>query len=423
MSLELMKTRNMWILLAVTVFVAGNVAACSENDDSTPAQDLAAQDDTPQDSSSQDVAQEDMSPADQMQLDQQGEDVAQQDLEPDTTGPVESALAAPEGVVVVDGKVFVTNVNGAWNDELSTMEYGPGYLTVLDAETLERVGHVELGCTNPQYAIEAGGSVLVACSGKVAMDENWVMTPVEAGKLVKVSAATMKVEAEVELPMGQPDAMVGFPGSLCRHEGTGRIFIGAATGPFVFVVEGDLAGAPQVVSLYDMAGGNDSITVECGEETVWAASFNTGDMYEMNAETLTLEGNIKVTETNQLEGPTDILALGGKLYVLNTISSKVAVVDLSDDSVTFPVVTGATPNRLALMGTTVFVVNSTDNNLTKYDTVSGKATTPFGAMDPGTNPWEMAVSGTFGYVTGYVANTVVKLDLDSGDVVLTVGNN
>ncbi len=341
----------------------------------------------------------------------------------EVVGPVESVLAAPEGVVVAGGKVFVTNVNGAWNDELGSMVYGAGYVTVLDPQTMERVGHVELGCTNPQYVVAKGTeSVLAVCSGKVAMDENWVMTPTEAGKLVQIDVASLKVQKTLELPMGNPSAMVGFPGSLCLDQESGRIFVGSATGPFVYVVEEEMTQAPQVVELYAMGAGNDSITVECGQGKVWAVSFNTGDLYTISAESLNVEGAVKVTETDQLEGPTDLLLLGQKLFVLNTISSKIAVVDLADDSVDFPAVTGATPNRLAAMDQVIFVVNSTDNNLTRYDTVSGDVITPFGAMETGMNPWEMATDGQFGFVTGYMSNTVVKVDLTSGNVVETAGN-
>jgi len=257
----------------------------------------------------------------------------------------------------------------------------------------------------------------------VVSDENWVMTPATAGKLVQVDAGTLKVEASVELPNGQPKPMAGFPGSVCVSAEAGRVFVGSGTGPYLYIA--DLANIEEGLltqELYSMEGGNDSLTVECSGGKVYAASFNTGSLFVVDGSDLTSSEPVQVTQTQELEGPVDMLFDSGKLYVLNTISSQVAILDTLSLQVTFPVVTGAAPNRLGILDKTLFVVNSTDNNLTKFDVTTGQTTTPFGAMDVGTNPWEIAIAGNYGYITGYVANTVIKMDMGTGEIAVQVGN-
>ncbi len=67
---------------------------------------------------------------------------------------------APEGMLIVDGRLYVAN-SGI---RLSDYGYDPGTLTVLDAASLANLGSVPVGM-NPQVMHEAEGELHVICTG------------------------------------------------------------------------------------------------------------------------------------------------------------------------------------------------------------------------------------------------------------------
>jgi len=343
--------------------------------------------------------------------------------------PVHPLFAGPEGILVKDGLVYVTNTNGAWDDAQGAMIYGPGYVTVLNASDLSYAGQVEFGFMNPQIVIDledGGDRIAVICSGTNTMDENWTMTPAASGAVIVLDSKTLVDLGSVEIVSGVPTPLAGFPGAAVYEPGTQSVWVGSGTASYIYRVEvGEegLGTAPKAIEIYPDEGMNDSIIPAYSAGHIYAASFNNGSLNRVDPVNARLDLEpFDVTETDELEGPLDIKVYGDTLYILLTISSKVAALVPETGDISYPFATGAIPNRLAIWDDRMYCVNSGDNNLSLFELDSEMATQAFAVFDPGTNPWEMAVADGFGYVTGYMSNTVVKVDLETGDVVASTGN-
>ena len=416
--------------LAVATLLAALAAACSGDGSASDADATSAdtQEDAAPDAeadSGADLLPQDV-PADNLPADSSlpdgFQDVAAETEEDAAVPPPEfPLLAQPEGVLVKDGRVFVTNTNGAWDANQNRMVYQPGYVTVLDAADLSYAGQVELGFLNPQFVVDLGpGRVAVVCSGSSVADANWTMTPAASGAVIVLDSDSLDDLGSVEIVAGNPTPLAGFPGPASYDPGADTLYVGSGTSACLYRVDVSPEGigtAPEVIEIYPDDGMNDSIIPFFHEGTVYAASFNKGTVSTVAAG----QGKpgsepFDVTETDQLEGPVDLRVAGNTLYVLLTISAKVAALDLSSTDVSYPFVTGATPNRLAMSGNFLFSVNSGENNLTRYDLSKDETTQSFVAFEPGTNPWEMAVADNMGYVTGYMTSTLVKVDLAAGKV-------
>lgn len=326
-------------------------------------------------------------------------------------------LSAPEGLLVHQDQIIVANANGAWNEAEGKMTYGPGYLTIYREDPFVPRYIQPLPYLNPQFVTKAGDLIAITCSGTVTTDENWKMTPDTDGGIALLDADTLEEESPIPIGSGDPGPLAGFPGSTVYDSQTERMFVGSGTGPFVTVIDMNARNIVDTIELYDSQGSNDTIVLEIVEDKVMAASFNTGMMYMLFASTLEVDDQvIDLTATDQLEGPTDMIVVQDILYVLLSISSEVAAVNLDTMAVTHPFTVGAAPNRLASIGSYLFVVNSMDNNISRIDLEKAETVDSFVALDVGTNPWEMSIGDGYGVVTGYVANTLVKFALDDGSI-------
>jgi hypothetical protein len=232
--------------------------------------------------------------------------------------------------------------------------------------------------------------------------------------------ATLEQTGKVEIPAGQPVPLAGFPGSASYSEAAGLLFVGSGTAAVVFVVDVAARALKDPLVVPTAGAGNDIIVVVAVEGYVLAISFNDGIAYKLDpAQQVPGTVTYEVAETGPGEGPVDALLLDGKVYVVLTLSSKVAALDLATGKAEYPWTTGAAANRVAAQDGMLFIVNSMDNNLTRIDLATKDATPGFASFDPGTNPWEIGTSNKLGFVTGYLSNALYKVDLETGDVLAT----
>lgn len=403
-------------LLGLTLAVALVLGACGGDDKKSedPTDDVASEDVAQTDNETD----EDMTPEDDL-LPQADTSL----VELVETTPDFPLFSGPEGVYFFGTYLFVTNTNGVWDNDAGKMVYGNGYITVLKTEDLSFVSQIETPFMNPQFITYMDEYFYVVCSGTAEFDENWTMTPASPGGVVMIGATTFKAEGSMEIPAGGVDPMAGFPGAVAYDAGGKRLFIGSGTYPAVYVVDSESLELVKTLTVYPDAMGNDIIVPAFHDGILYATAFNSGLTYGLDPDSGdTIAGPFDVTQTDELEGPTDVKVVGDLLYVLNSMSSVVATLDLDTGDVAFPFTTGSVPNRLAFDGDNMFVVNSGDNNLTRINIESGDTFNGFAVFDVGTNPWEMAVGDGFGYVTGYMSNSVFKVDLSSGETVLVMGN-
>ena len=340
-------------------------------------------------------------------------DSTQEDTTAPYTGPW---LADPEGVLVLDGLVFVTNINATWDAENSRMDFQEGFLTVFDAQTLAPIKVLFMPFKNPQEVVSCDSRIAVVCSGTAAMDENWVFAPEEDGGVVWIDAESLEIVGTTLISHKEMGAMAGYPGPAAWDRESGRLFVGSGTGPYVFATSPDQESPVWTAQLFPEGDGkNDLVTPAVLSGELFATSFQQGLLVRIdpNSGTVGLEA-VDVTPTDDVEGAVDLVALEDKLLVLFTLSSRVVSVDPADDTVTELFTTGATPNRMVETDGFVYVVNSGENNLTRYDEGSRKVQQGFAPMEIGMNPWDIATGGEFGFVTGYMDQSLVRLNLDSG---------
>ncbi|MEZ5671043.1 MAG: YncE family protein [Thiotrichaceae bacterium] len=115
------------------------------------------------------------------------------------------------------------------------------------------------------------------------------------------------------------------------------------------------------------------------------------------------------------------LAQADIVYVANTGSDNVSVIDTSNNSVSATIPGGVAPNGLAInpLGTRAYVTNNGSGNLSVLDVSNNNivATVPVGQY-----PWGVAInpSGTRGYVANQGSNNISVIDLSINSVVATV---
>ena len=112
---------------------------------------------------------------------------------------------------------------------------------------------------------------------------------------------------------------------------------------------------------------------------------------------------------------------GTKVYVTNTDSSNVSIIDTSTNTVTATVPVGDTPNGVAITpdGTKAYVTNSGSNNISVIDTATNNVT---GTVNVGKRSFGIAINpnGTKVYVANPANNTTSVIDTATNTVTATV---
>ncbi len=105
------------------------------------------------------------------------------------------------------------------------------------------------------------------------------------------------------------------------------------------------------------------------------------------------------------------------IYVLNSASTSISVIDLEADTVYNDVATvGTWPNQLVYRDGKVYCVNSGSNNIMVFDAGTWEAETPI-ALGDGKNPMNMAFyDDQTAYVTCSMSNQVLKVNVSSKSV-------
>lgn len=112
---------------------------------------------------------------------------------------------------------------------------------------------------------------------------------------------------------------------------------------------------------------------------------------------------------------------GSQIYMTNSKSNTVSVIDIAGNSVITTVPVGAAPWGAAVTpdGSKVYVANNGDNSVSIIDTASY---TVLNTIPVGTSPWGLFInpSGTKAYVANSGSDTVSVIDINSEEVIATV---
>lgn len=112
---------------------------------------------------------------------------------PTVTGTIDGVGTSPEGMLRVDGKLYVCATGFSFAD----FTYGEGRVHVIDTATDRLISTIPLGAeTNPQDLVRgADGMLYVLASGKVEFDANWTAHPA-GSKVYRIDPTTDQVVGE-----------------------------------------------------------------------------------------------------------------------------------------------------------------------------------------------------------------------------------
>ena len=104
--------------------------------------------------------------------------------------------------------------------------------------------------------------------------------------------------------------------------------------------------------------------------------------------------------------PNGVAYDGTNIYVTNSSSNNVSVIDPATNTVTDTIDVGTNPNGVAYDGTNIYVTNYGSDNVSVIDPATNTVTT---TINVGTTPTGVAYDGTNIYVTNEDSNNVSKL--------------
>jgi len=340
----------------------------------------------------------------------------------------------PEGVVASGGYVFVANTAFDGSDG----SYGTGFVTVVRQSDFAVVNKVTTTQRNPQALIAHDDKVYVLCSGTTDYDDaKKLITPTSDGSLevidVPTAATAFAPQTVIQLPRSTGNPLVGYPSSLAFSADGQFAYAGSGTTAALFKVDLEtnkvLRGAIDPIVLGDLAS-TDSIAVATGpDEVIFAGSFNRDQVFAVDTSTDLKATNpfqvIDAGKTGNMDGVLHMVYRDTgvpDLFVLLGLASVVQGVTtaMGQAGVEFLLNTETYPNRLAVHGDTLYVVNSGDNNVTAMTISSRESLGRVAIFEPGTNPYELTVADKDGstvlYVTGFSTNALYEVDPDSGSI-------
>jgi len=122
------------------------------------------------------------------------------------------------------------------------------------------------------------------------------------------------------------------------------------------------------------------------------------------------------------DNPSNSVAVGTKLYVINNGAGTVSVINTNTDAVVATVTVGTNPQSLAVSGTKVYVPNFNSNSVSVINTLTDTRITN---INVGAGPLSAIAVGTKIYVTNVNAGTVSVINTSTDTVIATisVGSN
>ncbi|HPV03773.1 MAG TPA: hypothetical protein PLC24_04330 [Myxococcota bacterium] len=324
---------------------------------------------------------------------------------PDDSGQSlpEGNMAAPEGVLLWNNRVFVANANFAYQG--SSLVFGTGFITVIDALTGDVLNRIPLPFPNPQEMVIQGGHLWVLCSGSTEFDpESSLVTITESGGLAGIALAGIDVAggADIRIPVPSPKgSIMGYPSGMLLDEDT----LWLASGTAAALFKADLGRAvilrgPQDPMMISSESGQNTVSIGPGPAgTMAAALFNQDTVMLIDK----VDGRVldtpwaptQVGMDGQLDGILDIEFddASGRIYLLLGMAGRVVSFDASGGPGTGVVEVAealVVPNRMKMMGGLLYVACSGDNSLVVIDP-SGSFPSRRVGLPVNCNPWDLDV--------------------------------
>lgn len=353
-------------------------------------------------------------------------------------GPVAGRMFwSPEGIAATDKYILVANT-ALYMEGIET-RWGQGFVTIIDRAARKVVGKVPTSAANPQYILVRGQTAYIVSSGQTAYVGSLV-TPTSAGSvdIIDLSAgAPARVTRSIPLPLTSSDKRIGAFGELLISPDGKTGYIGSGTRGDLFKV--DLAagkvlrGADKPLALFSTKAGLNGLThlrpwggdglavINLNSEELCLSKDWAGDLAKRTCHP------IKV-QKNQNAGPTDLAwTADGEAMLLMTLANALYRVDVQGNP--FKVTgkcasTGLAPNRVLAHGGQLYIVNSLTANLQRVDPKTCQGDNPLTVFPTGSNPYDLVITKEGGldvaWVSLFGSHGVAMVDLKSGTLLGTI---
>src|SRR6266545_355805 len=153
--------------------------------------------------------------------------------------------------------------------------------------------------------------------------------------------------------------------------------------------------------------GNNPTAVAFGEGAVWVTNVDDRSVSRINPES----GDVETFDVGA--AGRGVAVGGGAVWIGDSAENRVVRFDANTNAVTQPIGVGSGPSALAFGAGALWVANTLDGTVSRIDPGSGqvRATVPVGA-----NPGAIAASGDAVWVANEAGRTIVRLDPRSGNV-------
>lgn len=254
-----------------------------------------------------------------------------------------------------------------------------------------------------------------------------------------------KPSFHISIPISKNNPLVGAPGGIAiiKLTNPSRIYayIGSGTAGVLFKVDLEnkklLRGEENPIEVVTKKGNQMTYPLPYPENFISILNFNTDEIYFLDPVNDTLNPPpfnqpISAGKTSDMEGPIHAAFRDDKkypdLFVLMSISNSITSVDTryapSEGINPDFAVTGVAPNRIYFNQGKIFVVNSLSNNVQLIDLENNINLNPFITLPEKSNPYDISISYRKGKLTGYITslmtNSLVVVDLENGKEIATI---
>lgn len=223
------------------------------------------------------------------------------------------SFEGPSGIAMLDGRVYVGNAQYRGDND-----YGPGSVTVINAETHEVYGTVATKRQNPQSIDVVDRKLVVVDSGTFSNDGTFVAGSEAAIEVwIPTPDALLPEQNVTRLPLVD-DPAIGVPGRPAHRKGSSVIYLPSATAPVVFAFDVEtrtwLRGSDNPIRLYE-TNRNALHHASLSDDGILAVTaFNEDAMYLVDTSCDAVLDEIALESSSMLAGAHAVLSIGDEVF-------------------------------------------------------------------------------------------------------------
>ena len=351
----------------------------------------------------------------------------------------EALFSSPQGIAAHARYILVAN-SAFHYDEAGAVAYGQGFVSLIERASARIVAQIPTSAPNPGNIAIHGDLAYIVNSGVVQVRPGEHAKVREAGSLdiIDLSGSEPPGQLAATLALGRntTDDRIGAYGSIAISDDGKVALIGSGTRADVFVVDLErrqvVRGPSDPVVVVPTPRGDNGLTVVRWLQGGFAVlDFNSDQLCRPSSghyEAFRCESVGR--EPELLEGPIDLVeGAEGELWVLMTVANGLYRYEPSAGaSVGSPPVavgTGLSANRVLAAGGKLYVINSLSHTLQRITLPGGATERSFVAFPVGSNPYDGVVTEEEGmavaWITLFGSHQVARVNLASGEQTLVGG--